>query len=260
MNFRFDEWLVSKLYSIQELLNVSNFNFVVNNEQDFIMPEHHDENTIYIVVKKLSNSISYNFTTQPYQLMILTENNSLEIAQLVFKTLAQTYNYQAQHSNNEWVKFILNEPVVLSNFNQVFYGYRSVLYMTPTLQIMENVGDIENIKINDELLNVLGTAIGYSMTPDTQQMNKADTKNFIASSVKSASGLSITFSIPLIDCNFVKDVLHIINEDTGYNGNNDFVVEFEVLGINFETTMKLASAGVRSTPTEVPTLEVGLVK
>ena len=270
--FNFNSWLAIKLLETQGRLELSDYTFDVVNEQDFLKNKDFTPNHIYVVIKKMSNALSFDYIMQPYQVLILCEQNQLDVTQILFKTIAQEYNFKTLTENNTFIKFSFTDPVVMSNFNEVLYGYRSVMYMTSTLIEMEGVGDITNLKINNEELKVLGTSLGYSMSPDTQQMNKANTKNFIASSVKSASSLSINFNIPLVDKTFVKDVLKIMNEVSipadpqnniaayDYDGNNTFTVSFTVLGVEFTIDMKLVSAGIRSTPNEVPMLEVGLVK
>ena len=58
MNFRYDNWLITKLVNIQETLSISDFKFEIAEEQDFLKSNFVvSPDTIYIVIKYLSDTI-----------------------------------------------------------------------------------------------------------------------------------------------------------------------------------------------------------
>mgnify|MGYP003288694812 CR=1 FL=1 len=104
-------------------------------------------------------------------------------------------------TDSTYIKQDYREPVVLSNFNEVSYGFRSIIYISATLYIMENIIDISEINIKTstsaedegETVKPIGSGISYSMTPNTQPIPPT----LLATSVKSVSTLSLTLSVPL---------------------------------------------------------------
>lgn len=272
MEFDYNEILRQQLYSYQSELELSNFTFKVDSEQAFLKYEGNlDPNTIYVLTKNLQNDNSINVDTQPVQIMILSEQNSLDVAKAFFSQFGKKYNFIAtsqsytenEVSHNIWVKQQYSDPVVLSNFNTVAYGYRSVLYMAATLYIMYDVLDVANLTIDGDAIEALNFNISYSMSTNTQQL----TTEFIANSVKTVSTFAITMSVPMLSNNFVKKVLNILAESSGYDGNNSFAFAFDfalsdedLTPINVQKTMKLISVQLTTAPNSVPALQLGFIK
>ena len=274
MTFNYIEKLRSQLYSLQQTLGISDYVFEVETEQDFIKRKDLTPNTIYILVKFLQNDLQWGADTQPVQILILSEQNSLDIAQAFFKQFAATYNfnthsesyYEGGVSKTLWVKQQYTDPVVLSNFNIVDYGYRSVLYLSATLYIMYNVVDLQTLKIDNNAVNVLTWNISYNMTPNTQQVTGSS--EFISKSTKSVSSLAITITIPVVESALTEKVLKIINETDGqtaseltYGGNEDFTFDFFLGSTHFENkTLKLISFTHDTAIDNIPAIRLGFIK
>lgn len=281
MKLNYNDILRRKLYILQDDLGLSHFTFDVCAEQEFIKPSEMDPNTIYVLTKNLTSDNSIGVVTQPVQILILSENDSLDVARLIFSEFAKRYNFEAisevDGTTSIWVKQQYSDPVVLSNFNTVNYGYRSVLYISATLYIMENVIDVKNLEIDDEDIEALNFNISYSMSTNTQQL----AEQFIANSVKTVSTFAISMSVPMLNTAFVRKVLNILNEtdDTNntnldvseripYNGNNNFEFSFDfrigdaedAYSLTIEKDMKLVSAQVITAPNQVPSLQLGFMK
>ncbi len=67
------------------------------------------------------------------------------------------------------------------------------MYMSATLQIMESVADVENLKIDGVNVQPLSFQISYNMTGNTQQIPP----KFLSSTVKSTATLGLSLSLPL---------------------------------------------------------------
>lgn len=280
MKFDYNRILVEKFYELQDELGLGNFNFEVDDEQAFLKKKDLAPNTIYVLTKELQNDNSINVETQPVQIMILSEQNSLDVAKAFFSEFAKRNNFIAINQtytennvgHNLWIKQQYSDPVVLSNFNTVAFGYRSVLYISATLYIMKDVVDISNLTINNEDIEALNFSISYSMSTNTQQLPS----EYIASSMKTVSTFAITMTIPMIKGTFVGDVLNILNEDqtevdgngAHFDGNNVFTIAFrfgvskedEAYHVDISKDMRLISVQIITAPNQVPSLQLGFMK
>lgn len=276
MEFNYNDLLRERLYDVASDLGVEGYDFEVDEEQAFLKVKDLKPNTIYVLTKMLQNDISIGVETQPLQIFILSEQNSLDTCTVIFKEFAKKYNFQALITGNLWVKQQYTDPVVLSNFNNVDYGYRSILYVSATLYIMKDVIDVSNVKIDNVAVTPLSFSVSYSMSTNSQPT----ASEYIASSLKTVSSFAVTISIPLVESAAVKKVLNIMAEtdNTGntqlpveqriaYNGNNPFSISFDckVANSNYSLTiskpyMRLISAQLITAPNQVPSLQLGFMK
>lgn len=259
MNFNYNELLREKIYELQRTLGDNfAFQFEIDSEQSFLKRKDLEPNTIYILTKDLQNDNSIGVDTQPVQILILTEQNSLDTTKFFFSEFAKKYNFEAISKTidetNVWVKQQYSDPVVLSNFNAVDYGYRSIMYMSATLYIMYNVVDIKELTIDSVSVTPLAFTLAYTSTMNTQQL----ATRTIATSVKSIASLAISFTIPVVASNLITKIVSIMGEQTGYTGNEDFAVSFKLSGITFTVNMKLTAANFTTAPNQVPALEIGM--
>ena len=189
--YNYEEFLTRKLNTIKTELGYEDLTLEIATEQAFSKKKNLLPNTVYIVIKYLTADISYGAIAQPVQILCLSEQNSLEKARLIFTKFAEDNNFLAEITNGVFTKHQYTTPVVLSNYEEVGYGYRSVLYMTATLNILENVLDVKNLTIDGESISQLAFNLSYQMTPNTQQ--KAS--ETIESSAKSNACLYLGLTI-----------------------------------------------------------------
>lgn len=248
----------------------SEYDFEVTTEQAFVKIKKYNPNTIYVVIKYLSSTNTLNAVTQPIQLLILCEQNQIQISQIVFSKFVEKHNFEAIIENGTYIKQDYREPVVLSNFNEVSYGYRTLMYISGTLFIMDDIMDVTNFTIAVgesavESVKPINFNIAYSMTPNTQPIPP----DRLATSVKSLATFAITFTVPMIsDYSFLNDIAKIMSGDL--SGNTDFVItfmlgntpfgKFEDISGTVPLKMKLVSAQVTTAINEVPGLQIGLIK
>lgn len=271
MNFEYNTLLTQQLYSLQNTLALSDFKFSVDSEQAFLKKKDLDPNTIYVLTRDLQNENQIGVDTQPVQILILTEQNSLDIAKAFFSEFAKKYNWKVYSDsvNKIWVKQQYSDPVVLSNFNTVEYGYHSVLYMSANLFIMYDVVDLRSLYIDGEEFTVLSFDLAYSMNPNTQQLTGAG--KYISRSVKSVSTMALTITIPVVESGLITKILKILDEDDGptagmddttaYGGNEDFVFDFYLGEYHFEDKkFKLVSADFGAAVNDVPAVRLGFMR
>lgn len=262
MKFDYETYLLEKLTQIKNNFAFEeDVNIFVNKEQNFAKIDKVTPNSIYIVIKYLSSSIEYYTETMPIQILVLSEQNSLEKAQMIINKFAETYNWNVIEENGTYIKQQYNSSVVLNNYVEVSYGYRSVLYITGTLFIMENVVDVKEIVIDGYgPYKPLNFNIAYSMSTNTQQLSNKQ----IATSRKTVSTFAITMSIPMvhIDNNISDDVvsraINILNGDE--NGDDAFQIEFTLDTVTFNKDMRLISVQIITAPNSVPSLQLGFME
>ena len=261
MSWDYETKLKSYIVQAQNDSGMTNYLFEVCNEQIFVKKKTLDPNTIYVVVKYLSSTNTLNAVTQPIQILVSCEQNQIQASQIVFSKLVDSHNFEALIDGGTYIKQDYRQPVVLSNFNEVSYGYRTLMYISATLFIMENVMDIEDfsIKIGEsdaESIKPISFVMSYSMTPNTQPIPPQR----IATSVKSVSTFSVTLGVPLTsDYQFIT----VCNQIAAgiISGNTSFVVSFKLGSVEFNNVpMKLVSSQITTAINEVPALQIGLIK
>lgn len=162
MNWDYETKLKSYIVQAQNDSGMTDYLFEVCNEQIFVKKKTLDPNTIYVVVKYLSSTNTLNAVTQPIQILVSCEQNQIQASQIVFSKLVDSHNFEAVIDGGTYIKQDYRQPVVLSNFNEVSYGYRTLMYISATLFIMENVMDIEDFSIRTgirEFRNLEGSQI-----------------------------------------------------------------------------------------------------
>lgn len=264
MNYDYKTHLLSQLTQLQEELGLSNYSFTIEEEQDFIKRKDYDPNTLYIVIKYLTDSKQLGATVQPVQLLILTEQNSLEVTKILFDTFSDNNNWKTYNVDSIYVKQQYSQPVVLSNFNPALYGYRSVMYVSAQLVVMEDYADVTNLTIDDVEIEAINFNLQYTMSANTQQKQN---KN-ISTSVKNISTISIALTIPPIYSDLINKVCRILRGNISVppqtpvilrplTGNEEFTVRFEVGGIPVSYPMRLTSAILTTAPNQVPSWQLG---
>lgn len=247
---------------LTEQLNIINnekgygLNFEISNEQAFAKLKSFDPNTIYIIIKYLGSSIEYDIETQPIQIMCIAEQNSLDLSRDILDTYAKKFNWSVKLDleTGFYLKQEYSSPVVLSNFNSVGYGYRSVIYLTATFYMMENVIDLEELEIDEGHYKPLSFSLTYQMAGNTQPVGD----EYLSKTVKNSSTLSISMTVQMLNNDFVNKVLQIANGDL--SGNTEFDFSFYIGDNLFSAGLKLISLAFATAPNNVPTIQLGFMR
>ena len=268
MNFDFEAYVFEKLSAIAVELRFEDLKIYVSEEQTFAKIDTLEPESIYVVIKYLSSDIQYYTETMPIQLLVLSEQNSLEKAKMIMNKFANDNNWHVEIDGGTYIKQQYNSPVVLSNYVEVGFGYRSTLYITGTLYIMENIIDVTDIKIDSVAIKPLNCNISYSMSTNTQQLPNIE----IASSEKTVSTFAMTLTIPMRELKsepgLIRKVMSIIAEQI--SGNIKFKISFKCdvyetvqdveTEVPVEKDMKLISAQIITAPNAVPSMQLGFMK
>ena len=272
MNFDFYAHVLGKLTIISDELKRNHLipneiEVQVADEQIYAKMDEFNPDTIYVVIKYLSSDIQFEAESLPVQLIVLTEQNSITSAKLILDKFASENNWQVIIQDSTYVKQQYNSPVILNNFVEVTHGYRSTLYLSGMLFIMNNVVDVRNLTINNEsITNLISCSIAYNMQTNSQQTQSQS----IARSVKTVSSFALTVVVPMLESSLIKSVAKILGELE--DGNERFTVSFK-LGdltdtIDNETvdiatitkSMKLTAATITTAINQVPSIQLGFIK
>ena len=254
MDYNFESYLLNKLLRANVELK-TNLKIYVSEEQNFAKMDKLEPDAIYVVVKYLSSSIQYYTETTPIQILVLSEQNSLDKARMLMNKYATENNWVIDEDGTTYVKHQYNSPVVLNNYVEVGYGYRSVLYVTGTLFILENIIDVSEVKIDNEAIEPLSFNMSYSMSTNTQQLPNEE----IASSQKTVSTFAITMTIPMIGSTLATNIMKIIDQQE--TGNKEFTISFKCgLAEPITKAMKLISAQITTAPNQIPGLQIGFMR
>lgn len=253
----YKNWLGSKILKIAKDLDFESYSFEIFNEVDYAKEKSIKPKTISIVIKLLPSTIIFSMKSQPIQMLVIAEENSLAVANSIFTTFAETYNFNVIPDGSTYVKHQYSTPVVLSNFNLVGIGFRSVLYINTTLFILDSVMDLNNLVIDSNPIEAISATVGYTMSGDTQPYSSGH-----ARTVKNFSTFVISLNVACVSNAFVDKVMNIMAQSTGYTGDETFAVSFDVgtgsEKISFSETMKLTGATLTTAVNNTPSLQIGL--
>ena len=240
------------------------YSFEICNEQMFMKKDLKKCNsTIFIVIKYYPATLNYGQILLPIQIDVVSEPNKLEVAKRLLCAFAETYNLE--FDNEMTIKQYFQSPTVLSNFNEVGYGYRSVLTMRGTLQISENSNLIKSISIvgGTELeptydeLGFITSNVSFDVQLETQSMYGEDN---VTKSWARVGTLVLNFSVYLTNDDFCNTILYIISKNTT-NAPNGISTPFKMRvlfknGIEILQTFTLANATLQQNIGEYPVINL----
>lgn len=255
MNWNYNDFLTEKLTIIARDLGY-NGEILVSDELAFTKAKSYSENTIYFVVKRLTSIITNETETQPIQIICLCEQNSLVNATSILNQFVDENNWKIIETNetNIKAKQEYSKPVVISNFDEVGFGYRSVIYLTGNIFLIRNLLDVETIDINGVSFKPLNFSWNYSMTPNTQQEHGDN----LSSSVKTVSVVSVSFSVSPSSNNFLARVINIAKGTT--TGNENFEISFNFGSYEISYDMKLIEFSFDTSPNNIGGIRVGFIR
>ena len=128
------------------------YSIEVTDEQQFSKIELNSSNKIYIVVKFLEASLNFGQIVFPITIQAMSEQDKLDVCYTLLFEFANKYNLR--WSKDKKVGQFYSAPSVLSNFNEVFEGFRSLLYMSGTFLITNNANYLTGYFINNPIYTV----------------------------------------------------------------------------------------------------------
>lgn len=216
-----------------------NYDFTITSELQFVKDKKfrnelkNNPNAIFIVVKFFKATLNFGQVLQPITINALGEMNKLDVCKEILTRYAETYNLYLTPDNQ--IREYFTSPEVLSNFNEIGTGYRSLIELDGTFQISENAINPKLLYLEKtEVVNGVSTPVWVDVPVITFSPNfsvQLDTQAFanITDITKSASKvgtLTFNFTIYLVSSALVNKVLDIAFKRNTYNIESEFKFKF----------------------------------
>ena len=250
--------VVAKVLSIlekefQEILRdtetYGGYRVILTNEQQYVKQADRKPKTIFIVVKFLNGTQDYGQQRQPFALNAITEHNSLDVCQKLMMDFAESYNliqnftFIDEEDESYSVKQTVSTVSSLSNFNEIFEGFRSVFYVSGTFFIGINSNPVTKIEVafNDgyedivEEIEFISFQYSYDAQPDSQPF--FNTNNFHRTINKVAS-LSVGFTMYAVNSKFYNYCTSLVFNDAWINPDDEEETE-RTVNIDKKFTLKV---------------------
>lgn len=207
-----------------EMGKYSELNVVIANEQFYIKAKEEEKlaaNTIYMVVKFSSAAVDYGVTVLPLTIVAISEQNHCDLCQSLLQDFTTMVNMET--NDTETIQQFYDSPVVTSNFNEMYEGFRSVLSVSGTFVISESSNPFTLEWFNPttakyEEVHFINGNLGANFQPDPKLFY--DSNNYIRSIDTMGT---ITFNISallLSDEGFYDEMLKFITQK---NYNNSYI-------------------------------------
>lgn len=193
----------------------------ISNEQQFVKEKNREKGAIYVVVKFIQGSLNFGQTILPVQFDVIAEKNKIELTQQLLFEYANTYNLTLDEEG--LIKQIYTTPSIANNFNEVFDGFRSLLYFTGTFVISNNALNCD-IYYKGKKLELITNSITFNVNLDSQAFY--NTQNF-TKSLGLVGTMTLTIASYFINDEICIDVLKMIKKDLGVNNSFVFTLEFK---------------------------------
>ena len=243
----------------------NNYSFVITNEVQYEKDEKikKEKNKIFIVLKYYPATLNFGQILLPIQIDVVSEQNKLDIAKKLLCAFAETYNLE--FNSDLTIKQYYQSPSVLSNFNEIGYGYRSLLTMRGTLQISENSNLIKSISlVGGTDLNPTYTELGFitsnisfDVQLETQSLYGNDN---VTKSWARVGTLVLNFSVYLTNDTFCNTILYIMaKNNTGAPNGIATPFKLRVLfknNIEITQVFTLANATIQQNMGELPVINI----
>lgn len=204
------------------------YSFIIENEQQFEKDKKKNTSkTIYVVLHYLEATINYGQTILPFTINILGEQNSTEVAQKLFLDYALTYNLK--QNDDLTIQQFYSSPTIMNNFEEVYSGFRSLMYLSASFRIVENSLNLKSIKYKKDdgtyyEIPKLSAIINGNIQVDSQAFFSSKS---LALSKPKIKALTLSITSYLYNEEFYNKILKLmlgIEED---NLNNEFTLNIE---------------------------------
>lgn len=240
------------------------FNIILSKEQEFVKPNDREPNSIYIVVKFIQPNFNFGQIVQPVVINALSEQNKIDACQRLLSEYAAKYHYSdIIELGNDLIKQTYTGPSVMSNFNEVGSGYRSLLYMTGTFLIGKNSNPITRIEWKNpttdenETIPFLTSNWGWSAQLDSQGFYS--TKGRTTSETRVGT-VVLGFTIYQTNDEFCEKIISLIFDDNeSINPDFDFFLRFKN-GSSKRITMKCSQVENNQNIGEFPVLSLAFTR
>ena len=236
----------------------SDVTLIIDDELQFTKIKDKEEGAIYIAVKFSSVSFDFGETNQEITMTVISEKNRIDIAQLLLMEYVTKYNLHL--SKDGQILQGYSTPSVSSNFNYVYDGFRSIIYVSGTFLISEDAVRMSvkyhsnEIKKDDnheedgvEKIEAITHIVSFDNQLDPQAFYR--THNFTESVAKVAT---FTFSMTMFlvsNLIIVDDALSLMLAEKG--NNTPFEITVSIGNHSRKSEFRLANAQITQEPTSL---------
>lgn len=253
----------------------SNYNIILDVEQQYVKSEDRAPNNIYITIKFAQANINLTQIILPITLNVVSEKNNIEACQRLLLDFSQEYNLQnvdiqdTEREINYSITQFYSSPSNSTNFNEVYSGFRSVFFLTGTYLISQNANQFELYYIDDsdnnelKKIETISNNLSFNVVLDSQPY--FNTKNFAESEAKYAVfALGITSYFTTSNNsespNLYDKIISIISKNLekmpdGINTNFNFRLIYKN-GVSFDVKVKLHDFSQQGTIGQMPIVNI----
>lgn len=236
----------------------SDVTLIIDDELQFTKIKDKEEGAIYIAVKFSSVSFDFGETNQEITMTVISEKNRIDIAQLLLMEYVTKYNLHL--SKDGQILQGYSTPSVSSNFNYVYDGFRSIIYVSGTFLISEDAVRMSvkyhsnEIKKDDnheedgvEEVEAITHVINFDNQLDPQAFYR--THNFTESVAKVATfAFSMTMFL-VSNLKIVDDALSLMFAEK--SNNLPFNITVNIGNHSRTTDFRLVNAQITQEPTSL---------
>lgn len=195
----------------------SGYEFTITNELQFVKNKKNNADLknrakqIFIVIKFLPATLNYGQTLLPIVINVVAEQNKLNTCYSMLLEYAETYNLV--FNSDKTMKQYYSTPTVLSNFNEIGDGFRSLINMSGTFQISEDSNDFDVSMVEDgETIDIPAISVNGSF--DVQLESQAFYGTDTTTSTGKVGTFVMNITMYLTDTNLPNACLGIVTKDT----------------------------------------------
>lgn len=216
------------------------YDFTLTNELQYVKDKKNKEKLknnpkqIFLVVKFLPATLNYGQVLMPIIINAIGEKNKLDVCYNLLIQFAETFNLE--FNVDKTIKQYYSSPTVLSNFNEIGDGYRSLITLSGTFQISENANQVD-VYSNDDNEEKEIPCISSSVSFDVQ----LDSQSFygVSDRTKSRGRLGtvvLNITTYLIDDDFCNKCLKVMLGSDEYPEHSDTSFYFN---LKFKNGLKM---------------------
>lgn len=168
---------------------------------------YYTPNTIAnFTIKLLTGTIQAKITQYPIQILVEVDNQYMQDVIDALNELAITYNETIAKIGNNSFRQFYSTPVVIGTFKNEGLEIKSTISMDASFLTFENLLDIKSLKINNEEILFLRTALTYTTSMNsTGALN--DTNPGVVKQLVTSCGNSFSISTILKHTELLDDIL-----------------------------------------------------
>lgn len=239
------------------------YNIILSNEQQFIKNKDRTPNSIYIVVKFAPSSLNYGQFVQSITVTALAEQNKFDVCQrLLLEYVSRYHLSEPIYVGDDIIKQTYTTPAVMSNFNEMDYGYRTLMHFSGVFLVGENSNPLIKISWENELGEL--EEIPF-LTSHWNWNTQLDSQGFYSTNGRTTSEARtgtfvLGFSIFQTSSDFCTKILEMVFDNSlGVNQTFTFTLQFKN-GISRQMDLKCVQVENNQNIGEFPSIVLSFTR